>query len=83
VLEHRARRARQLTPGPVPPVKREVDGAEEVGELFGPGPCIGHATRVPPREFIVNPDGSAAPDEGPQPPVLAATGIGRYAASLE
>lgn len=57
VLQHRPGRARQLAPGPVPPVKRQVDGAEEVGEAFGPRLCIGHGTRVAPGRSIVNPDG--------------------------
>jgi len=56
VLEHRPGRARQLAAGPIPPVKRQVDGAEEVGEPFGRGLCIGHATRVPASQCIVNPD---------------------------
>jgi hypothetical protein len=46
VLEHRPRRARQLAPGAVAPVKRQVDGAKELGKAFGVGPLIGHATRV-------------------------------------
>jgi hypothetical protein len=41
-------------------VKREVYGAEEAGEPFGPGPFIGHGTRVLASQSIVNPDGSAA-----------------------
>jgi hypothetical protein len=53
------RSARQLAPGPVPPVKRQVDGTEEVSEPFGPRPVIGHVTRVPDGRSIVNPDGSA------------------------
>jgi hypothetical protein len=40
-------------------VKRQVDGAEEIGEPFGPRSFIGHATRVPADRSIVNPDGSA------------------------
>jgi hypothetical protein len=40
-------------------VKRQVDGAEEVGEPFGPRPFIAHVTRVAAGESIVNPDGSA------------------------
>jgi hypothetical protein len=35
-----------------------VDGAEELGELFGIRPFIGHATRVAASTSIVNPDGS-------------------------
>ncbi len=61
VLEHCPGRARQLAPGPVPSVKGQVDGTEEVGEPFGPRPFIGHATRVAAGASIVNPDGSAAP----------------------
>ena len=60
VLEHLPRRARQLAPGPVPPVKRQVDGAEEISEPFGPRPCISHATKVAASQSIVNPDESAA-----------------------
>jgi hypothetical protein len=59
MLEHRPGRARQLAPGLVPPVKRQVDGTEEVSEPLGPCPFIGHATRIPASESIVNPDGSA------------------------
>jgi hypothetical protein len=63
VLEHRPGRARQLAPGLVPPVKRQVDGTEEIREPFGPRPFIGHVSRVPADPSIVNPDGSAqAPD---------------------
>jgi hypothetical protein len=40
-------------------VKRQVNGTEEAGELFGPGSFIGHATRVLASRSIVNPDGSA------------------------
>jgi hypothetical protein len=40
-------------------VKRQVYGAEEAGELFGPGSFIGHGTRVLASRSIVNPDGSA------------------------
>jgi hypothetical protein len=42
-------------------VKRQVYGAEKAGELFGPGPVIGHAISVPTSRSIVNPDGSAVP----------------------
>jgi hypothetical protein len=42
-------------------VKRQVYGAEKAGELFGPGPVIGHGTSVPASQSIVNPDGSAIP----------------------
>jgi GMP synthase (glutamine-hydrolysing) len=45
-------------------VKRQVDGAEEAGELFGPGSFIGHGTRVLASRSIVNPDGSAGPAVG-------------------
>jgi len=40
-------------------VKRQVYGAETVGEPFGPRPFISHDTRVLARQSIVNPDGSA------------------------
>jgi len=40
-------------------VKRQVNGAEEAGELFGPGSFIGHGTRVLASRPIVNPDGFA------------------------
>ena len=45
VLEHGPGRARQLAPGLVPPVKRQVDGPKEVGEAFGPRSFIGHITK--------------------------------------
>ena len=41
-----ARGARQLACGPVPAMKRQVDGPEELGEPFGPGSFPGHATTV-------------------------------------
>jgi hypothetical protein len=59
VLEHGPGGARQLAPRSVPTVKRQVDGAEEVGEPFGSGPGVGHVTSVPAARSIVNPDGSA------------------------
>jgi hypothetical protein len=37
-------------------MKRQVDGAKELGEPFGSRPVIGHVTRVPARTSIVNPD---------------------------
>jgi hypothetical protein len=40
-------------------VKRQVDGAETVGEPFGPRAFVGHGTSVPAGGSIVNPDGSA------------------------
>jgi hypothetical protein len=40
-------------------VKRQVNGTEELGELFGPGSFIGHGTRVLASRSIVNPDGFA------------------------
>jgi hypothetical protein len=40
-------------------VKRQVNGTEEAGELFGPGSFIAHATRVLASRSIVNPDGFA------------------------
>jgi hypothetical protein len=63
VLEHGPGRAGQLTPWPVPPVKRQVNGTEEAGELFGPGSFIGHGTRVLASRSIVNPDGFAGRPE--------------------
>jgi hypothetical protein len=59
MLEHGPRRVRQLAPGAVTTVKRQVDGAEELGEALGVRPFIGHVTRVPAGRSIVNPDGSA------------------------
>jgi hypothetical protein len=44
-------------------VKRQVNGTEEAGELFGPGSFIGHGTRVRASRSIVNPDGSAGQAE--------------------
>ena len=38
-------------------MKRQVDGPEELREPFGLGSFLGHATRVAPGEYIVNPDG--------------------------
>jgi arsenical pump membrane protein len=38
-------------------MKRQVDGPELLGEPLGLRSWIGHATRVPARESIVNPDG--------------------------
>src|SRR4029077_15545503 len=70
-------------PRPVPPVKRQVYGAEKVGELLGPGPVIGHAISVPTSRSIVNPDGSAVP--GPRLRLagrVRLAGCGRYARSL-
>jgi hypothetical protein len=52
-------------------VKRQVNGAEEAGELFGPGSFIGHDTRVLASRSIVNPDGSAGAGPGRR---LAAAG---------
>jgi len=49
VLEDRPRGARQLAPGPVPAMKRQVDGPEELREPFGLRSFLGHATRVPAR----------------------------------
>jgi hypothetical protein len=46
-------------------VERQVYGAEKAGELFGPGPVIGHATRVPASGSIVNPDGIRRPRPAP------------------
>jgi hypothetical protein len=55
-------------------VKRQVDGAKELGEPFGPRPCIGHATRVAAGRSIVNPDGSAGTGQGWPHAILMATG---------
>ena len=49
VLEDRPRGAHQLAPGPVPAMKRQVDGPEELREAFGLSSFPGHATRVPAR----------------------------------
>jgi hypothetical protein len=57
VLEHRARRARQLAARAVAPVKREVDGPECLGEPLGPRPVLVHGTSVAAALPIVNPDG--------------------------
>jgi hypothetical protein len=75
VLEHRPGRAGQLAPGSIPAVKRQVDGAEEVGEPFGVRPFVGHPIRVPACRSIVNPDGS-----GHRP--FQAAGCGSRARSL-
>jgi hypothetical protein len=66
VLQDRPRCARQLAPGAVTAVKRQVDGAEKLDEPFGVRPFIGHATRVAANTSIVNPDGSrpAVPAHG-------------------
>ena len=46
-----------LAPRAVTAMKRQVDGAKELGEPFGPGLFIGHVTRVPAGLSVVNPDG--------------------------
>src|SRR5258708_3062826 len=66
--------------GAVPAVKRQICGAEQASELLGPGPVIGHGTRVLASRSIVNPDGSAV--AGPRPRLagrLRLAGCGRYA----
>jgi len=57
VLEYGAGGTGQLAPGPVPPVKRQVYGPEELREPFGLRSLLGHGTRVAAGESIVNPDG--------------------------
>jgi hypothetical protein len=53
-------RAGELTPRPVPAMKRQVDGPEELGTAFRLRPFIGHVTRVAAGESIVNTDRSPA-----------------------
>ena len=57
VLEYGTGRTGQLAPRPVPAVKRQVDGPEELREPFGLRSFLGHATRVAAWKRIVNPDG--------------------------